>query len=559
VWHATYRLDGAVKAITALLSVATAALLAPLLPALVHLPNPMQLVSMNQKLEAQTQELERKAEDMRRHAELLDLAYDAILVRELDGTIRFWNRGAENLYGWSREEALGRATHELLKTQFPDTVESVLEHVEHRNHWTGELTHTTRDGNTVVVLSRWTSRRTDDGRTEILEVNSDVTERKRIEETLEEKNIKLEQASRRFQALVESAPDGIIIANGNGEIVFINSQTELLFGYPRAELLGRPIEVLLPERFREMHPSHRAGYVGRPRSRPMGAGLELFGLRRDGREFPVEISLSPIETEEGLLVISSVRDATKRKQFERTLREKNVELEKANSAKDVFLSSLSHELRTPLNAIIGYTGTLLMRLPGQLTTEQERQLKSIQAGGRHLLSLINDLLDLAKIESGKVHVQLVTTECRDIVAEVASALTPMADARKLKFEYIVPNGSLLVRTDRRALSQILLNLVGNAIKFTTEGAVRVEVKDRPLNGDLMAAIDVTDTGVGIKAEDLPRLFKPFDRLHDALRVEGTGLGLHLCHKLAELIEAKIEVESEHGKGSRFTLLVPRSR
>jgi len=550
VWHATYRLDGAVKAVTALASVATAALLAPILPALVHLPHPMQLAAMNRELTAQAAEL-------RRQAELLDLAQDAIIVRDLDGTIRFWNRGAEVLYGWSRNEAAGRVLHDLLHSRFPDTFESAVNQVERTGRWAGELIHTRRDGSLVTVFSRWAARRSEEGGTELLELNTDITERKSIELSFEKKKAELEQASRRFQALLESAPDGIIIGNANGEIVLINSQTESLFGYAREELLGRPVEALLPERFRGAHPRHRAGYVEKPRARPMGAGLELYGLRRDATEFPVEISLSPIQMEDGLFVISSVRDATERKQFERTLREKNIELEKANSAKDVFLSTLSHELRTPLNAIIGYTGTLLMRLPGPLSAEQERQLKSIQTGGRNLLALINDLLDLAKIESGKVHIDLEKTECSIIVAEVVSSLAPLAQAKALRLERSGPDSSVMVRTDRRALTQILTNLVGNAIKFTPRGEVRLEVKERPLNGDMMAAIEVTDTGVGIKPEDLPRLFKPFDRLHEALREEGTGLGLHLCHKLAGLIEAKIEVESEHGKGSRFTVLVPK--
>ena len=678
VWHATYRLDGVVKAFTALASIVTAALLVPLLPTLVQLPNPMQLEAMNRELERRTQlldlaqdallvcgwdgmirfwsrgaevlygwskeqamgrlcqellktqfpvplasiveqveqkghwagellhtrrdgstvvvfsrwtarqgedgrlevldlntdiserksferSLEKKNEELaamnrelERRAQLLDLAQDALLVRDVDGTIRFWNRGAEALYGWTAEEAVGQVSKDLLKTQFPAALESILEQMDRTGRWTGELHHTRRDGSPVVVFSRWSARQAEDGRLEFLELNSDISERKSIESSVEQKNAELEQASRRFQALLEAAPDGIIIGNASGEIVLVNSQTELLFGYPRKELLGRPIEVLLPEQFRATHPKHRAGYVHEPRPRPMGAGLELFGLRRDGTEFPVEISLSPIETEEGLLVISSVRDATERKQFEHRMREKNVELEKAISAKDVFLSSLSHELRTPLNAIIGYTGTLLMRLPGPLTTEQERQLKSIQTGGRHLLSLINDLLDLAKIESGKVHIHLETVECRDIVAEVASALRPLAEARELMFQSACPDSPLMVRTDRRALSQILLNLAGNAIKFTARGSVRLELTERAENGHLMAAIDVTDTGVGIKPEDLPRLFKPFDRLHDALRVEGTGLGLHLCHRLAELLEGRIQVESEYGRGSRFTVMIPKA-
>jgi len=496
--------------------------------------------------------------ELERRAQLLDLVQDAILVRNVDGAIRFWNRGAEALYGWSAEEAVGRVSHEFLKTRFPIPLDTIVEQVERTGHWAGELAHTRRDGSPVVVFSRWTARQGEDGRPEFLELNADITERKRIESSLEQKNAQLEQASHRFQALLESAPDGIIIANEKGEIVLVNSQTEVLFGYRREELLGRPVEVLLPEHFRGMHPSHRSAYVQRPRARPMGAGLELYGLQRDGTEFPVEISLSPIETEDGLLVISSVRDATERKQFERSLKEKNVELAKANSAKDIFLSSLSHELRTPLNAIIGYTGTLLMRLPGTLTAEQERQLKSIQAGGRHLLLLINDLLDLAKIESGKVHIQLEPIECREIVAEVASALAPLAEGKELAFQSIYPDGPLPVKTDRRALGQILTNLVGNAIKFTPRGSVRIELGEQQVNGSPMAAIAVSDTGVGIRAEDLPRLFQAFERLTNSTRAEGTGLGLHLCHKLAELIDARIEVDTEYGKGSRFTVMIPKA-
>ena len=164
----------------------------------------------------------------------------------------------------------------------------------------------------------------------------------------------------------------------------MNSQTQRLFGYRREELTGQPIEMLLPASARQSHVGHRAEFFQEPTVRPMGAGLDLKGRRKDGGEFPVEISLSPIETEQGVQVIASVRDASERKAFEQTLRRKNIELEKALAAKDLFLAGMSHELRTPLNAILGFAGTLLMRLAGPLNTDQERQLQRIQASRQDL-------------------------------------------------------------------------------------------------------------------------------------------------------------------------------
>jgi len=254
------------------------------------------------------------------------------------------------------------------------------------------------------------------------------------------------------------------------------------------------------------------------------------------------------------LVSSSIRDITDRKRFERTLQEKNIELEKASQAKDRFLATMSHELRTPLNAIIGFTGTLLMRLPGPLNDDQEKHLKTVQTSARHLLSLINDLLDLAKIESGKVELDLEPVVCQSVVQDVATALRPAAESKGLRFEVAVPADQIVLRTDRRALNQILINLANNAIKFTERGAVRLELGQPRDDGRTLTEIAVVDTGVGIRTEDQAKLFRAFAQLGTGARRrnEGTGLGLHLSQKLAELLAGEITLQSEFGRGSRFT-------
>jgi protein-histidine pros-kinase len=196
-------------------------------------------------------------------------------------------------------------------------------------------------------------------------------------------------------------------------------------------------------------------------------------------------------------------------------------------------------------------------LPGPLTADQEKQLKTIRSSGGHLLSLINDLLDLAKIESGKVELNVQQIVCQEVVDEVITSLLPLAQAKNLEFKArFGGQATLALRTDRRAFRQILINLASNGIKFTDTGSVTVELSRSQANGRAMTAISVVDTGIGIKPEDQTRLFQAFEQVHSGRRTEGTGLGLHLCSKLAGLIQGRIEFESEYGKGSRFTLLLP---
>ncbi len=230
----------------------------------------------------------------------------------------------------------------------------------------------------------------------------------------------------------------------------------------------------------------------------------------------------------------------------------------ANRTKSEFLANMSHELRTPLNAIIGFTGTLLMKLPGPLNADQEKQLRTVQTGANHLLALINDLLDLAKIDAGKVELSLAPTDCKEVIDEVAASLRPQAEAKGLELMVTTPTDGLTLRTDRRALSQIVINLTNNAIKFTERGSVRLRAERCERNDKRVLEISIEDTGAGIRTEDQAKLFAAFSQVDAGTRQgqEGTGLGLHLSQKLAEALGGRIELESEHGRGSTFTLVLP---
>lgn len=480
-----------------------------------------------------------------RFRDLLESTPDAIVMVNVTGRIVLVNSQAERVFGYERAELLGQAVEVLLPHRYRGA------HLGHRSGFFGaprtrtmgaglELYGLRKGGTEFPVEISLSPIHTEEGEM-VMSAIRDITDRKR--------------ADQKFKDLLEAAPDAMVIVDRDGSIVLVNSQAVKLFGWSRTELLGQKIELLVPERFNARHPEHRHRFFVEPRTRSMGAGLDLYGLRKDGSEFPVEISLSPLQTEEGLFVSSAIRDVTERKRIERVLRDKNLELENAALVKDRFLASMSHELRTPLNAIIGFTGTLLMKLPGPLNPEQDKQLRIVQTGARHLLSLINDLLDVAKLSANKVSLNIEALDCRSIVAEVAATLEQEAGRKGLAFSVRAPAQAVTLHTDRRAFSQILINLVGNAIKFTPEGSVEVVLEETLSPQGRTVQVRVRDTGPGIAPQEQSRLFEAFSRVETADRRhhEGTGLGLHLSRKLAEALGGSVGFESTEGQGSTFTV------
>ncbi|AQR71022.1 hybrid sensor histidine kinase/response regulator [Janthinobacterium sp. LM6] len=237
---------------------------------------------------------------------------------------------------------------------------------------------------------------------------------------------------------------------------------------------------------------------------------------------------------------------------------KNLELAEASRMKSAFIANMSHELRTPLNAIIGFTGALLMKLPGPLTSDQDKQLNTIRASARHLLSLINDILDVAKIEAGKLTLSIEPVHCQELMADVADTLRPLAQQKGLALEMALGEEGqppAIIDTDRRALTQILINLLNNAIKFTEQGTVRISLAQRDEDGVLVTEMSIADSGAGIKEEDQAKLFQAFSQLDSTStrHVEGAGLGLYLCQNLANAIGGALFFNSDYGSGSTFTL------
>ena len=383
------------------------------------------------------------------------------------------------------------------------------------------------------------------------------------------KRPKIELQADRFKELLEAAPDAILEVDGEGRITLLNAVTERMFGYDRGELLGQSIEILVPENLRALHERHRTRYANAPVTRPMGTGFQLDGRRKDGSSFPVEISLSPVKSSaSGLRVTAIIRDITERKlaeahlqeiqdKYVRELESRNRAVERADRLKSEFLASMSHELRTPLQTIIGFSELLAEETEEILDERQRRFLNHIRTDSQYLLALINDILDLSKIEAGRLELRKENLDVAAVLEEALSSIRAQGSAKSIEIETNVAfSGSL--HADPLRLKQVLFNLLSNAVKFTPErGRVRVDV----LACQGHVEISVSDTGVGIPREEHTAIFDKFHQLGATTKGvrEGTGLGLAITKRLVERHGGRISVQSEPGKGSRFTFTIPREQ
>ena len=376
----------------------------------------------------------------------------------------------------------------------------------------------------------------------------------------------------RFRKLLEAAPDAILEVNPDGRIMLLNEAAERMFGYSRGELLGSNVENLVPAAMRGGHAQHRASYASHPKTRPMGTGLELQGQRKDGSLFPVEISLSPNWIEGSLHVIASVRDITERKHVEgriQALREqytaeltakneqleaRNQEVERANRLKNEFLASMSHELRTPLHTIIGFSELLTEQLEGPLNPKQHRFVGHILQDARHLLELINEILDISKIESGRVELKREEFDFGQCIDEVLAGIQQHAAAKNIRLENRNSFHANLY-ADRVRIKEVFYNLLNNAVKFTPEGG-RVWVESTADSKQLQVL--VCDTGIGIAKNEQSAIFDKFYQIQNAMghAREGTGLGLAITKHLVEIHQGSISLESRPGQGSKFKVTFP---
>jgi PAS domain S-box-containing protein len=514
-----------------------------------------ELRQMNEELEQRIAErtqaiteandaLRRQSEQLKEQAALLDLVREGIIVRDLYGTIVYWSVGASELYGWTRDEALGQVSHKLLKASYGKPLPVIEKQVTATGFWEGEVLHTTKDGQRRAVESRWTLTRNERGVPQgFLEVNRDITARKRADALLRD-------SETRFRAVSETANEGILSADSGGMIRYWNPGAERMFRRPEDQAIGQPLTALLPERYHAELERELKRYRGATDAVVAGKTVELTGVRMDGSEFPIEVSISSFQTSKGMFFSWILRDITNRKQAERALQSKAEELARSNQELEQFAYVASHDLQEPLRMVANYTKLLGTRYRDKLDGDAREFIDFAVDGAIRMQHLIRDLLEFARVGTrGK---EFKPTAMDAVVQAAVSNLSGAIDERHAQ---VIVEPMPTVPCDGAQLTQVFQNLMGNAIKFCRPDTVPI-VKVFASHEDGAWRFAVQDNGIGIEPKYFDRIFQMFQRLHGRGEYEGTGIGLALCKKIVERHGGRVTVASEKGKGTTFSFTIP---
>jgi PAS domain S-box-containing protein len=381
------------------------------------------------------------------------------------------------------------------------------------------------------------------------ELASDLTERKRVADELHRTNVELRASEAQLRSFLEAASQGILAISEDGLIVLVNRRMEELFGYSRDELIGQDLEMLLPDRFRAGHASYRSGYFRGPRMRPMGPGMPLFGLRKDGAEFPVEIGLSFVETDHGLLAMGLVSDVTERKQAADQLARAMEDLRRSNAELEQFASVASHDLQEPLRMVTGYLNILQRRYGGRLDADAQEFIRYAVEGAARMKGMIQEILSLSRVGTQAVH--CLPSDGAEIVQRALENLGAAIKEGSAEI-HVHPLPSIVA--DPGLLALVFQNLIGNAVKFRGPNPPRVVVSAQRQDQEWI--FSVKDNGIGIKSEHINRIFGIFERLHVSGEYPGAGVGLAIAKKIVERHGGRIWAESTPGQGSTFCFSLP---
>jgi PAS domain S-box-containing protein len=352
-----------------------------------------------------------------------------------------------------------------------------------------------------------------------------------------------------FRQLLDAAPDAMVISDQAGHIILVNAMTEQMLGYSRRELIGQSIEILVPGQHRQHHTQYRREYYAHPQTRPMGEGRELYAVRKDGSMFPAEISLSPMEAADRLLVTSAIRDITERKRVQQALEKQAQELARSNAELEQFAYVASHDLQEPLRMVSSYAQLLLRRYQGQLDSEADEFIEFMVGGATRMQELINDLLAYSRVGTqGKI---FKTIDCNQVLKQVLDSLRATIEATQAR---IIIDPLPVLTADPAQLVQLFQNLLSNALKFHGQAPPDIRISATEEAGKTLFL--VADNGIGIDPQYAERIFLLFQRLHTTREYPGTGIGLAICKKIVELHGGRIWIESKPGEGTIFYFTIP---